>query len=98
MMRGVIKAVRRSLLVDSLRLAKEAATKIEACLKPPARDTDPHGAYAILKCWYRHASARSLNPSQSDMEKFKEDFQTLYQREDPHTLAYPWRHMFTLSK
>ena len=39
-------------------------------------------AHAILKHWYRHASARAPNPSWTDMDKVRGDFQTLYQSED----------------
>ena len=49
--RGLTKAVRRSLLVESWRRAKESATDIRACLDPAAGETDPRGAYAILKRW-----------------------------------------------
>ena len=52
-------------------------------------ETDSRGAYAILKRWYRHASARAPNLSRTDMEKVGGDFQTLYQWEDPHTPGLP---------
>ena len=44
---------------------------------------NPRGAYAILKLWYRHVSARVPNPSRTDMEKVRGGFQILYQREYP---------------
>ena len=59
----------------------EAATEINACLESSTGGAYPCRAYAILKHWYQHASARSLNLSQTDMEKVRGDFQTLYQRE-----------------
>ena len=42
-----------------------------------------------MNCWYWHASARELNPSETDMEKFRGDFQTLYQKEETHTPGLP---------
>ena len=59
------------------------------CLEPSMEVTDPRGVYAILKSWYWHASTRAPNPSWEDMEKVGGDFQTLYQREDPHTPGLP---------
>ena len=50
---------------------------------------DPRRAYAILKLWYRHASVRATNPSQTDMEKVRGYFQTLYQRGEPHPPGLP---------
>ena len=50
---------------------------------------DPRGAYAILKYWYRHASARTPNSSWKDIEKVRGYFQTLYQREDPQPPGIP---------
>ena len=55
--------------------------EIRACLEPATGGADPRGAYAILKRWYWHASARAPNTSQTDMDKVGGDFQTLYQRE-----------------
>ena len=82
--RGLIRAVRQSLMADSWRRAEEEATKIWACLDPSTRGAYPRGAYAILKHWYRHAYAQATNPSRTDMDKVKGDLQTLYQKEDPH--------------
>ena len=76
-------------VVDSQRRADEAAIDIGACMEPSMGGTDPHGAYAILKRWYRHASARAPNPSETDMEKVRGDSQTVYQREEPHTPGPP---------
>ena len=58
-------------------------------MEPSTGGTDPHGAYAILKCWYQHAPVREPNPSQTDIEKVKGDLQTLYQREEPHPPGLP---------
>ena len=49
-------------------------------------DIDFRGAYSVLKSWYHHLSARSLNPYQANMDKSTKDYATLYQHEDP----YPW--------
>ena len=49
----------------------------------------PPGAYDILKRWYLHASMQAPNPSRTDMEKVREDFQTLYKREEPQHLGLP---------
>ena len=49
----------------------------------------PCGAYAILKRWYLHVYAWVPNPSRTDMEKFRGNFQTLYQREDLYPLGLP---------
>ena len=54
--------------------------EIEACLEPSTGGADPRRAYAILKRYYRHASARAPNASRAYMEKVRGDFQTLYQR------------------
>ena len=59
--------------------------EIRAFLEPSPGGADSRGAYAILKLWYLHASVGASNPSWTDMEKFRGDFQTLYQREKPHT-------------
>ena len=88
-LRGLIKAVQRSLMVDSWGQAEEAAKSIRACMEPSAGETDSHGAYAILKHWYWHASVRAPNPSRTNMEKFRGDFQTLYQSEEPHPPGIP---------
>ena len=50
---------------------------------------DPRGAYAIMKWWYLHASARVTDLSQTDMEKVRGAFHTLYQREDTHPPVMP---------
>ena len=42
-----------------------------------------------MKCWYQNASARAPNPSQTNMEKFRGDSQTLYHQEDPHCPDLP---------
>ena len=49
----------------------------------------PREAYTILKRWYRHVSVQALNPSGTDMETFRGDFYTLYQREEPHPPGLP---------
>ena len=49
----------------------------------------PRGAYAILKRWYRHASAWTPNPSWTDMEMVRGDFHNLYQREEPTPTGLP---------
>ena len=46
---------------------------------------DPRRAYAILKRWYRYASAQAPKPSRTDMENFRRNFQTLYQKDEPHS-------------
>ena len=45
--------------------------------------------HAILKSWYRHRSVWAPTPSWMDMEKVREDLQTLYQRKDPHLPGLP---------
>ena len=72
--RGLTKAVRSSLLVDSQRRADEAATAIGEFLEPEAGETDPCRAYAVLKHWYQHASVRVTNPYQAGMDKVRGDF------------------------
>ena len=67
--RGIIRAVRRSLMSESQRQAEETETEIGACMEPSARGKDPCRAYAILKLWYWHASAWAPNLSQIYMEK-----------------------------
>ena len=44
---------------------------------------DLHGAYAVLKLWYRHMSIRAPRPSWDYMAKFTKDYGTLYFQEDP---------------
>ena len=80
--RGLTRAVRRYLMADSRIPVEEAATYSGACLEPSAVGADPCGAYAILKRWYRHASARAPTPSRTDMEKVGGGgVHNLYQRE-----------------
>ena len=50
---------------------------------------DPRGAYAILKHWYWHASARAPKTSHMDMEKVRGDLYTLYQKEELHPPGLP---------
>ena len=64
---------------NSWKQAEAVATEIAACLEPSKGDSDPHGAYDILKRWYRHASTHVTNPSWTDMEKVRGYFLTLYQ-------------------
>ena len=45
---------------------------------------DSRGAYALLKRWYQHAPARALKPSKMNTEKFRGNFQNLYQKKEPH--------------
>ena len=71
-------------MVDSRRRAEKAETEIGAYMEPSTGGADLRGAYGILKRWYQHASTRATNPSLTDMEKFGGEFQTLYQREEPH--------------
>ena len=59
---------------------------------------DPRGLFAMLKRWYRHASAWAPKPSRTDMEKFRGYFQTLYQMEEPHTPGLPLATHVNLSK
>ena len=84
MERGLTRSIRQSLMADSLRQAEEAATSVGVCLEPSTGENDPRGTYAIMKHWYWHASARAPNPFRTDMENVRKDFQTLYQREEPH--------------
>ena len=84
MVRGLTKAMQLSLLVESRILSKEAATEIRACLEKLAGETDPCRSYTILKRWYRHASVRVHIHSQTNMDKVRGDFRTLYQWEDQH--------------
>ena len=81
MVRGITRSVCRSVMADYWRRAEEASTDIGTCLEPSTGGADPHGAYAILKRWYRHVSTRAPNPSRTDMENIRGDFQTLYQRD-----------------
>ena len=62
------------------------------CLEPSTVDTDLRRAYAVLKCWYLHASARAPNPSRAEMSKVTKDYATLYQQED---LGPPVRSLIT---
>ena len=83
------KSIRRSLLVESPRQSDYSATAIGACLDPSAGETDPRRAYAILKHWYRHAFTWLPNPSRTDTEKVRGDFQTLYHGEYPQPPILP---------
>ena len=87
--RGLTKAIRQSLLVDYRRRAGEAAASIRTCLEPSAGETDLSGSYAILERWYRHTSTQEPKISQTDIEKVRGDFQTLYQQEDPQPPGLP---------
>ena len=89
MARGLNKAVQKSLLVDYRRRDEEAETAIRVCLETEAGEMDPHGAYAILKPWYRHVSTWVPNPSWNYMEKARGYFHTLYKREEPHPHGLP---------
>ena len=51
---------------------------IGECLEPSTGGADSWGVYTILNRWYQHESAREPNPSRTDIEKFRGDFQTLY--------------------
>ena len=62
---------------------------IGACLDPSMGVADPRRAYAILKRWYRYASAQAPKPSRTDMEKFRGEFQTLYQKDETHPPGLP---------
>ena len=81
--RALKKSVHRSLLEDSQRQSEKAAAEVGACIKPSTGDMDLRGSYAVLKCWYCHASARAPNPSLDDMGKVTKDCATIYQSEDP---------------
>ena len=96
--RGTTRAVCWSLMEDSRRQAEDTAIEIGACLEPSTGGADPCGPYDILKSWYRHASARVPNPSRTDMEMFRGGFQTLYQREVPHTPGLPLVAHISLAK
>ena len=87
--RGLTKAVQQSPKVDSRIQAEEVASAIGVCMDPFTGGNDPCRAYATLKHWYQHTSARSPNPSWTNTEKVRVDFQTLYHREEPHTPGTP---------
>ena len=89
MARGITRSVLRSLMEDSRRRAEEAATEIGVCLESSTGGTDPCGSYTILKRWYWHASVRAPNPSRTDMDNFRGDFQNLYHREEPQPPGLP---------
>ena len=89
MERGLTKVVKKSLFVDSWRLAEEAVTAIGECLESSAGRTDPYRAYAVLKHCYRHASTQSPNPYYTNMEKVGRDFQPLFSRDDTHPPGLP---------
>ena len=84
MERGITRYVQRYLMADYWRQAEEAQYEIGACLETFTGGADPRGAYAILKRWNWYASARAPNPSRTDMEKVRGDFQNLYHREETH--------------
>ena len=69
--RGIVRAVQRYLLAESWRLAEDSATEIGAYLEPSTVGAYPRRVYAILKRWYRHASAQAPNPYRTDMEKIR---------------------------
>ena len=89
MARVLTKAAQQSLMVDSRRQGEEAATEISSCLEISTGETDPCGAYAILKFWYWHTSAWVPNPSWTNIKEVRGDFQIIYQREEPHTPVIP---------
>ena len=62
---------------DYLIQAEEAATDVGECMGPSTGGADPCGEYAILKCWYSHASAQAPNPSQTDIQKVRGDIQII---------------------
>ena len=76
-------------MVDSWRKSKEAVTQIGAYMEPSAGETELRRAYAILKRWYRHASACAPNPSRTDTEKVRGYFHTLYQSKEPQLPGIP---------
>ena len=76
-------------MADYPRRAEEESTEIGACLEPSTVRVEPRGEYAILKRWYWHATAQAPNPSWTDMEKVRGDFQNLYQMEEPQITILP---------
>ena len=87
--RGITRAFRQSLMAYSWRQTEEASKDIRACLEPSKGWSDPCGAYAILQCWYWHASAQAPKSSWTYMENFSRNLQTLYQRKEPHPPGLP---------
>ena len=75
--RNLNKAVRRSLLVESMCQTEKAAKEIEVCLEPATGSPELRGAYTVLKRWYRHTFARARNPSQADMVNVTRDYAAL---------------------
>ena len=71
-------------MAESWIQVEEADTAIGVCLESYTGGNYPHRAYAILKRWYRHESARAPNPYCTDMEKVSRYLQTLNQREETH--------------
>ena len=65
--RALTKVIRKSLIGGSQWQAKKAASEIGGCLKPETGYTNLYRSYAVLKCWYKNASARAPNPSWADM-------------------------------
>ena len=81
--RALTKFVLRYLIEDSQSHSYNASADIRSCLEPVTGDMDLHGAYAVLKLWYRHMSIRAPRPSWDYMAKFTKDYGTLYFQEDP---------------
>ena len=73
------KSVRRSLPVDSRKLAERVTKEIGDFLDP-ALGTHQYlqGAYTIIKRWYFHASTRVPKPSRAYMSKVTGDYVALY--------------------
>ena len=46
--------------------------------KPQDQSPDPKEAYAIVKRWYFHASARKTKPPRADQAKVSGDYAALY--------------------
>ena len=63
MARGLTKAVRWFLLVESRKRSDAAATEIGVFLEPATGYTNLFREYAVLKNWYHKVSARAPNPS-----------------------------------
>ena len=59
--------------MDYIRQAEKATEDIGSCLELAMGNTDLRGAYAALKRWYQHASARAPNPSRADMSRVTGD-------------------------
>ena len=74
---------------DIRRQSEETSIYIGACMEPSTVGEEPHRAYTILKHWYWYASAQALNPSWTDTEKVRGDFNTLYQVDESHPPGLP---------